>query len=162
MITNKHYNYAFIDGQNLYQSISEQNWVLDYRKLRVFLNHRFRVTKAIYFLGYLPNHWWLYNNLRRDGYILSFKYTAKDQNNKIKGNVDAELILSAMIRMPYYNKAVIVAGDGDYYGLTKYLLRHQKLEGIVIPNRDNYSKLLSKYTKNMVYLTKLRDRLQKR
>lgn len=161
MITKKHYNYAFIDGQNLYQSIFEQGWTLDYKKFRVYLNHRFRVTKAIYFLGYLPNHRWLYNNLRRDGYILSFKYISKDQNNKIKGNVDAELILSTIIRMPYYDKAVIVAGDGDYYGLAKYLQRHQKLEGIVIPNRYNYSKLLSKYTKNMVYLNKLRDRLQK-
>ena len=158
---NKVYNYAFIDWQNLHQSIIEQKWTLDYQKFRVYLSHRFRVVKAIYFLGYLPKYQWLYANLRQSGYILSFKHTSRDWDNKIKGNVDAELILSAIIRMPYYDKAIIVGGDGDYYGLTKYLIRRRKLGGIVIPSRHNYSTLLKRYTKNMIYLDNLRNRLEK-
>lgn len=36
-VKNKKLNYAFIDGQNLYQSIKEQNWKIDYAKFRIYL-----------------------------------------------------------------------------------------------------------------------------
>ena len=38
-----------------------------------------------------------------------------------KGNVDADLVLRAVVEMPKYDNAVIVTGDGDYYSLVDYL-----------------------------------------
>ena len=32
-----------------------------------------------------------------------------------KENVDAELVLHAMIEYPNYDRAIIVTGDGDFY-----------------------------------------------
>jgi len=44
-----------------------------------------------------------------------------DKDGNIKGNVDADLVLQAMIDYENYYKAVIVTGDGDFYFLVKYL-----------------------------------------
>jgi len=62
---------------------------------------------------------------------------------KIKGNVDAELVLHTMIEWKNYNKAVIVSGDGDFYCLMEHLEENNKLRKIIVPNRQ-YSSLLKK------------------
>jgi hypothetical protein len=59
-----------------------------------------------------------------------------------KGNVDADLVLKAMIEWPSYDKAVIVTGDGDYYSLVGHLSAHQKLAAVLAPNRTYCSSLL--------------------
>jgi uncharacterized LabA/DUF88 family protein len=46
---------------------------------------------------------------------------------KVKGNVDAELVLHAMIEYPNYDKALIVTGDGDFFCLVEYLIKQDKL-----------------------------------
>jgi hypothetical protein len=60
----------------------------------------------------------------------------------VKGNVDAELVLQAMIDYQNYTKAVIVTGDGDFYCLVKYLYEQGKLLRLLAPNRYKYSTLL--------------------
>jgi hypothetical protein len=85
--------YAFIDGQNLHLAILNQGWKLDYRAFRRYLSDRFGVTKAFYFVGYVPDEQPMYRRLRRSGYILRFKSTSMYSNGERKGNVDAELIL---------------------------------------------------------------------
>jgi hypothetical protein len=42
-------NYTFIDGQNLYQSLS---WQLDYKKFMIYLKDKYKVEKAYYFIGF--------------------------------------------------------------------------------------------------------------
>lgn len=44
-------------------------------------------------------------------------------DGKRKGNVDAELVLQAMIEYPNYERAIIVTGDGDFGCLVRYLNR---------------------------------------
>ena len=63
---------------------------------------------------------------------------------KIKGNVDADLVLHAMIQFSNYEKAVIVSGDGDFYCLIEYLVSRNKLLKIIVPNKK-YSSLLRKF-----------------
>lgn len=46
---NKTKNYAFIDGNNLYLGAKSQGIKVDYRKLRLYLTHKFNVAKAFYF-----------------------------------------------------------------------------------------------------------------
>ncbi|MBI4611650.1 MAG: hypothetical protein HY726_21895 [Candidatus Rokubacteria bacterium] len=46
-------------------------------------------------------------------YIVIFKPVTYRSDGKPKGNVDAELVLQAMIDFPRYEKAVIVTNDGD-------------------------------------------------
>lgn len=153
-------NYAFIDGQNLYLSVSNQGWKLNERKFRIYLQHKHKVTKAYLFIGYIATNEALYTSLQSKGYILVFKPTMKLPSGKPKGNVDAELIMHAMLERPNYNKAVIVAGDGDYYCLIKQLKKEGKLKKVVIPNRNDYSYLLKEFAGDMAFVTDLRHKLE--
>ena len=66
-------NFAFIDGQNLYSGVRQLGWILDYGKFRAYLARHYGVTRAFYFLGYLPTQQTLYRSLRQSGYELVFK-----------------------------------------------------------------------------------------
>ncbi len=60
------------------------------------------------------------------------------------GNVDAELVLQAMIDLPCYDRAAIVTSDGDFACLVRYLHHRQKLERVLSPNRTGCSALLKR------------------
>ena len=113
----KENNFAFIDSQNLNLSIRNQGWILDYKKFRKYLADKYNVTKAFLFIGYVPQNQDLYTSLQESGYIVIFKPTLTLPNGKVKGNVDAELVLHAMVEYQKYDKAIIVTGDGDFYCL---------------------------------------------
>lgn|GEM_PF-2270201 len=49
-------NYAFIDGQNLYQALLELGWKMDYGRFRQYLKDKYGVEKAFYCIGYLPTN----------------------------------------------------------------------------------------------------------
>jgi len=56
----------------------------------------------------------LYTALQKDGYILVFKPTLKLPSGKVKGNVDAEMVLHAMVEYENYDKALIVTGMATF------------------------------------------------
>lgn len=147
--------YAFIDSQNLNLGVMSQGWKLDFARFRVYLRDKYKVVNAFLFIGYLPTNQKLYTYLQSAGYILIFKpvLEVNIRNNrkvvKIKGNVDAELVLHTMIEYPNFSKAVIVSGDGDFYCLIEYLEDKKKLEKIIVPN-EKYSSLLRKYSSYIV------------
>ena len=153
-------NYAFIDSQNLNLSIRYQGWVLDFRKFRRYLYTRYHVTKAFLFIGYVYENQALYTNLQKDGYILVFKPTLELPSGKVKGNVDAELVLHAMIEYQNYDKALIVTGDGDFYCLVDYLRKNNKLLKLMIPNKNRFSSLLRRMMPHIVFMNNLKERLQ--
>jgi uncharacterized LabA/DUF88 family protein len=137
-------NYAFIDGTNLHQTMKKVGWELDYRRFRVYLGEHYGVTKAYYFLGYMPGNTGLYNSLQTAGYILIFKPILEIPDGRVKGNCDAELVLQAMIDINDYQKALIVSSDGDFYCLVNYLREKSKLECVLVPSRQWCSHLLFK------------------
>src|SRR3989338_296700 len=93
-------NYAFIDSQNLNLSIQNQGWKLDFKKFRIYLKDKYNISKAFLFIGYVPQNQALYTYLQEDGYILIFKPTLQLPKGKVKGNVDAELVLHTLIEIP--------------------------------------------------------------
>ena len=121
-------NYAFIDSQNLNLAIKDKGWKLDFKRFRFYLTDKYLVEKAFLFIGFIPTQQSLYTALQDYGYILIFKPTLILQEGKIKGNVDAELVLHTMIEYPNYNKAIIITGDGDFHCLVEHLKKHDKLE----------------------------------
>jgi len=78
---------------------------------------------------------------------------------KIKGNVDAELVLHAMVEYPNYDKAVIVSGDGDFHCLVKYLKNNGKLLKLMVPDNSRYSSLLRKFAPEIVGINRLKNKL---
>jgi len=157
---NKENNYAFIDSQNLNLSIKGQGWKLDFKRFRKYLEDKYGITKAFIFIGYIATNESLYTALQKYGYILIFKPTLILSSGKPKGNIDAELVLHAMIEYPNYDKAIIVSGDGDFYCLIEYFEKKNKLLKLVIPNQYNFSSLLRKFAPHMLFMNGLKNKLE--
>lgn len=153
-------NYAFIDSQNLNLAIIAQGWKINWAKFRQYLKDKYSISKAFLFLGYVATNQTMYTSLQAKGYILIFKPTLILPNGKVKGNVDSELLLHAMIEYSNYDKAVIVTGDGDYYCLIDHLKREDKLKKLIIPNRNRYSSLLRGFTSDMSFMNDLKKKLK--
>ncbi|MBA3066110.1 NYN domain-containing protein [bacterium] len=154
--------YAFIDSQNLNLSIRAQGWKLDFKRLLKYLRDRYNVQKAFIFIGRVPSNEVLYAALKSYGYILIFKPTLVQPDGKVKGNIDAELVLHSMIEYPNYDKAIIASGDGDFRCLVEYLIQKNKLLKIVIPNKNSYSSLLREFMKHILFMNGLKEKLEYR
>lgn len=165
--------YAFVDSQNLNIGVQSYGWKIDWRKFRKFLTEKYHVTQAYLFIGYLPENEDMYTQMHDAGYLVVLKPTidmyltpedkeaaaakAKAQAKEgeapkkptTKGNVDAELVLYAVKEMPNYDKAIIVSGDGDFFGLIEYLEQQNKLLHVLAPNWK-YSSLLKPFEKYIV------------
>ena len=153
-------NYAFIDSQNVNLSIRQQGWVLDFGRFRRYLRDKYGVTKAFIFIGFMYQNQDLYVNLQKDGYILIFKPTLTLPGGGVKGNVDAELVLHAMIEYRNYDKALVVTGDGDFYCLVDYLIKRDRLLKLMAPDRNRFSSLFRKSMGHIVFMNGLRDKLE--
>lgn len=158
---NKENNFAFIDGQNLNLGIKNLGWKLNLFRFRKYLFEKYSVATAYYFIGYIPGNQPIYSELQKAGYVLVFKPTVPDGNGNIKGNIDADLVLQAMIDFPSYNKAVIVSSDGDFYSLVKYLYQNNKLRFVMSPYVKTCSTLLRKEAKErIVFMNNLQEKLR--
>jgi len=151
--------YAFIDSQNLNLGVKSQGWKLDWRKFRQYLRNKYNVEKAYLFIGYKAGNESLYTFLQQSGFLLVFKPTLELPDGKVKGNVDAELVLHAMIRFSNYDKAIIVSGDGDFHCLIEYWAKKRKLGRILAPNK-HYSSLLRKFNRYIVRIDLLKKSLE--
>ncbi len=156
-------NYAFIDSQNVNLGVKSQGWHLNFPRFRIFLEDKYQIEKAFLFIGYVPDNQSLYTELQKAGFICVFKPTLSIKVNgvvKVKGNVDAELVLHSMIEYDNYDKAIIITGDGDFYCLVEYLDQKDKLLKIIVPNK-HYSSLLRKYSSYIVNIQLFKDKLVK-
>jgi len=153
--------YAFIDSQNLNLSIRDQGWRLDHAKFKKYLSEKYKVSKVFIFLGYVPWNKKLYKCLNKFGYEIIFKPISMSFDGKIKGNIDAELVLHSMIEYKDYDKAIIVTGDGDFHCLIQYLKNNNKLKGLLIPDSRKYSDLLKKCARDKIdFMNSLKSKLE--
>ena len=169
--------FAFIDSQNLNLGVKNDivdlktreqiytGWRLSFPKLYRYLVDKYKVTKAYIFIGKVEGNEGLYSSLADAGYELIFKPTLEitypEGGTTRKGNVDAELVLQTMIELENFDKAIIIAGDGDYYCLIKHLISIGKLSKILIPNRYRFSRLLNEFRDYFEYVSDLEAKLKK-
>lgn len=166
--------YAFIDSQNLNVTIQRLGWKIDWRKLREHLHQKYGVTKAFMFIGYMPEHEDMYQQLHDSGYAIVLKPTydmtkpmpaegelekGKEEERHIKGNVDADMVLWAMKEFGHYHKAVVVSGDGDFYSLVEYLIEKKKLLKLLAPS-GHYSGLYNRFDEYVDRLDQSRKDLE--
>jgi uncharacterized LabA/DUF88 family protein len=157
----KENNFAFIDSQNVYLSVKNQGWKIDFAKFRKYLKEKHGVALAYLFVGYVEENQQMYKQLKKDGYVLIFKPTLVYRDRFRKGNCDAELVLHTMIEYFRYNKAILVSGDGDFYCLAKYLRDNKKLGAVIVPDENRYSALLKKVNlgseKYLIFLSRAKN-----
>jgi uncharacterized LabA/DUF88 family protein len=150
---NKANNFAYIDGANLHKGVKELGWSLDYRRFRIWLKEKYQIERAYIFIGLIPSNKNLYTFLQEAGFTLVFKETSYDGVGKVKGNCDADLVLKAVV--DYYekqfNKAIIVASDGDYAGLINFFKEKEVLISVISPS-NKCSFLIRKLNIPLLYL----------
>lgn len=144
-------NLAFIDGQNLHLGTKEEGWKVDLIKFRIYLKEKYKVREAYYFLGYVSDEQEeLYSNLQKAGFIVVFKEHHFSSVGKKKGNVDSDIIFEMMKNLldnnADFQKIVLVSGDGDYKKVVDYLIKKEKFEKILFPNKKFASSLYKKLT----------------
>ncbi len=153
-------NFAFIDGQNLNLGIKSLGWKLNFYRFRKYLAEKYSINTAYYFIGYISGNQPLYSELQKAGYVLIFKPTIPDSDGNIKGNIDADFVLQAMLDFSTYNKALIVSSDGDFYSLVKHLYQSKKLLFVMSPHINTCSSLLKKEAKEkIVFMNNLQNKL---
>ncbi len=153
--------FAFIDSQNLNLGIKSLGWELDFRKFFIYLKDKYHIQKAYLFLGYIKKYEKLYRYLKSCGYNIVFKPVVTTKVEKVKGNIDAELVLhSAKIEYKNYDKAIIVSGDGDFFCLLEDMVREGRLCKLIIPNPKSESVLLREFQEYKVLLSRDREYLE--
>ena len=115
--------------------------------IQIYLEKKYGVTKAYYYLGYVQEGSGiekLYEAIQEAGFVLVFRQHNSAMIGKKKGNVDSDIIFSAMKRLHLrddFDKIVLVSGDGDYKMLVDFLIEQDKFEKILFPNRRYSSSL---------------------
>ena len=143
-------NIAFIDGQNLYMGTMSCNpyWEIDLVKFRKYLEDKYKVDEAYYFLGYVQNeNEELYDKIQKAGFILKFREHNPAMLGKKKGNVDSDIIFYVMKKIYLkedFEKIVLVSGDGDYKMLVDFLIEEGKFAMLLFPNKKFASSLYKK------------------
>lgn len=142
-------NIAYIDGQNLYMGTTqrEPEWQVDLARFRVYLEKKYHVVRAYYYLGYVETgsvYDRLYEEIQRAGFILVFREHNSAMLGKKKGNVDTDIVFSIMKRLylrEEFDKVVLVSGDGDYKMLVDFLIEEGRLEKVLFPKQRYASSL---------------------
>lgn len=140
-------NFAYIDNQNLYMATSRASvpWVVDMRRLRVYLEQKYDVGVAYLFMGAFDYSLQdLYSAFQRYGYVLVFREHGVELKGRKKGNVDVDIVFE-MMRDAYASElmdgAVLVSGDGDYFRTVSHLINIGKFRKLLLPSRRNASSL---------------------
>ena len=147
-VPEKNKNIAFVDGQNLYMGTAKREvdpWKINLARFRVYLEQKYNVTEAYYFLGFVQNeHDDLYDEIQRAGFVLKFREHNPAMLGKKKGNVDSDIIFYIMKKMykkDDFKKVVMVSGDGDYKLVVDFLIEEKRFEKILFPDRRRASSL---------------------
>src|SRR3989344_7103348 len=96
-------NLASIDGQNLYMGTAKREidpWKVDLARFRTYIEQKYHVDKAYYFLGYVQEtNQELYEEIQKAGFILIFREHNPAMMGKKKGNVDSDIIFHIMKKL---------------------------------------------------------------
>lgn len=147
-------NQAFIDGQNLHFNTITNNWMVNLKRFRIYLQERYNVTNAYYFLGaFREDNQKLYRAVQKAGFILVFREHTQDMIGKKKGNVDTDIVFMVMSKIAdneKFDNVILVSGDGDYFRMVKYLVNRHRFAKLLAPNKCSTSSLYRVFTPKYV------------
>ena len=153
------YNFAYIDNQNLYMAtkFSDEPWLIDMKRFRVYLLEKYHVGRAYLFMGaYNKDYVKRYKLYKKYGYELVFRPHNSGSLGGKKGNIDTDLVFFCMrdvFTVKTLNKVLIISRDGDYFRMVEYLSKINKLEKVLLPSHKNASSLYKSIAdKYRVYL----------
>lgn len=113
----------FIDGSNLYSTMKMLDYEMDYGKLLELFKGKGRLIRANYYTALLEEDDFspirpLVDWLDYNGYNAITKpaksFTDRDGRKRIKGDMDAEIIVDMLAIAPYIDHLLLMSGDGDF------------------------------------------------
>lgn len=120
----------YIDGPNLYATTQALHLSIDYKKLLEYFNADGNLLRACYYTAVDNSEdysairpvldWMEFNGFSLITKDAKVQYD-KDNVKRIKGNMDIELCVEAMLMGPIVTEAYIFSGDGDFVPLVRAL-----------------------------------------
>jgi uncharacterized LabA/DUF88 family protein len=127
----------FIDGANNHHACKAINLIMDYSRLLPYFNKDRTLLRAFYYTAILPDHegmdrmrpltdWLDYN-----GYAIVTKMSKTFNDpltglTKVKGNMDMEMAVDALLMADHADSIILFTGDGDF----SYLVRALQQKGV--------------------------------
>lgn len=105
--------------------------------------YKYSCQKVFYFIGYVKWNDLLYNYLTECWFNLIFKETSIEYET-IKWNVDAEMIMSILLEIENYDRALLVTSDWDFACIVKYLIEKNKFLCLITPAIETCARILKK------------------
>lgn len=165
-MNHKENNIAFIDWQNLHLWTHSENWMVDFKRFRIYLKDKYNVNEVYYFLWFLStDQQELYTKLQKSGFILIFKEHSSELIGNKKWNVDVDIVFEIMkktINEKDFDKIILVSWDGDYIKLVKYLIEKWLFKKILFPNKKHsslYNKIKYNYWCNL-WVKNIRNKIE--
>lgn len=142
-------NIAYIDNQNLYMATTRnpKPWNVDMKRLRVYLQEKYKIDKAYLFMGALiddSSTVQRYQFFEYCGYELMFRPHSEGVHGLKKGNVDTDIVFKMMLDLYEQNQLdemFLISGDGDYWRTVEHLLHKGHLGKVILPSHRNASSL---------------------
>jgi len=126
----------FIDGANNYAACKTLGFDIDYDRLLPAFNRDKTLLRAFYYTAILPSEDGLdrlrplTDFLEYNGYTVVKKmaktFTDRMGLTKIKGNMDMEMAVDALLMAEHVDDIVLFSGDGDF----TYLVRALQQKGV--------------------------------
>ncbi|MBF0586560.1 NYN domain-containing protein [Prosthecochloris sp. N3] len=120
----------FIDGANLFYTQRHQGWQIDFVRLMAYFMQSFDSVEARYYVPEAEDasgdQAGFYRMLQANGYTVISKPVKKIVNHEtgelvMKGNLDVELVVDALMMAGGYDVFVLFSGDSDFLPLMRAL-----------------------------------------
>lgn len=154
--------YVFIDAANVLYSQQSLGWRVDYAKLKLYFESECNLRGISFYTGHVGDNTKQRSFLRKLnslGYHVHSKEVKKIRVSYdtfvLKGNLDVELAIDAVLEFEHYDTMLLVSGDSDFAYLLDVARRCGK-SVIVLSARGHVSRELLERAK-YVDLQKLRQ-----
>lgn len=130
----------FIDGANLYATAKALGFDIDYRRLLKEFGSKGYLLRALYYTALAEDQEYssirpLIDWLDYNGYKVVTKPTKEfydaSGRRKIKGSMDIELAVDAMVLADHVDHLVLFSGDGDFRSLVEAVQRKGRKVSVV-------------------------------
>ncbi len=155
-----------IDGANLYATSKALGFDVDYKQLLKSFRQRGYLLRAYYYTAIIEDQEYssirpLIDWLDYNGYSVVTKpakeFTDSAGRRKVKGNMDIELAVDAMVLAPSVDHFVLFSGDGDFRRLVEALQRMGKKVSVVSTTATHPPMIADELRRQADYFVELKD-----
>ncbi|HEX9987295.1 MAG TPA: NYN domain-containing protein [Chloroflexia bacterium] len=168
--TNKLKAIAHIDGANMFYTQKKLGWLVDWEKLKSYLEGRFQLLELRYYVGVKPGDAGAQNfldSLTKLGYIpvtkplKEIRLAPPQQGIVHKANFDVEMSCDILLARHRFDHLVLLSGDSDFAYLLQ-ILKNEGKETTVLCSRSTLGWELKLATKRYTYLEDIKSHVYRK